>query len=108
MIYAMIPKEQVWYRQIWRTIRRELRWLIPGIGVKRWIGLILLGTTLLGVGIAMGILEIYRTAPDTWWLAGSFAGIPAFPGKVGQARRPRSCGAPQPGRRHHQPDSDYS
>ncbi len=37
--------------------------------------------------------------------AGPFAGIPAFPGKVGPARRPRPCGAPQPGRRHHQPDS---
>ena len=68
MIHAMLPKEQVWYTQIRRNIRRELRWLIPGIGVKRWISLILLGTTLLGIGIAMGILEVYRTAPDTWWL----------------------------------------
>jgi uncharacterized cofD-like protein len=29
---------------------------------------ILIGTTLIGTGIAMGLLEIYRTAPDTWWL----------------------------------------
>ncbi|MFZ2097551.1 MAG: YvcK family protein [Anaerolineales bacterium] len=27
-----------------------------------------MGTTLLGVGSAVLLLEIYRTAPDTWWL----------------------------------------
>lgn len=43
-------------------------WLIPGLGVKRWLVLILLGTTLLGVGLGIVLLEIYRTAPDTWWL----------------------------------------
>jgi len=43
-------------------------WLIPGMGVKRWIVVILLGTTLLGVGLAVIVLDVYRTAPDTWWL----------------------------------------
>ncbi|OQY92707.1 MAG: hypothetical protein B6D39_04345 [Anaerolineae bacterium UTCFX2] len=43
-------------------------WLIPGMGVKRWLLIILLGTTLLGVGLGIMLLEIYRTAPDTWWL----------------------------------------
>jgi uncharacterized cofD-like protein len=48
--------------------RQELRWLTPGLGIKRWILIILLGTTLLGVGIAMWLLDVYRAAPDTWWL----------------------------------------
>ncbi len=47
---------------------RHLAWLIPGMGVKRWFLLILLGITLLGVGFGILILDIYRTAPDTWWL----------------------------------------
>ena len=47
---------------------KYLNWLIPGLGVKRWLVLILMGTTLLGVGLGIGLLEIYRTAPDTWWL----------------------------------------
>ncbi|MCZ7552812.1 MAG: uridine diphosphate-N-acetylglucosamine-binding protein YvcK [Anaerolineales bacterium] len=38
------------------------------MGVKRWLLIILLGTTLLGVGLGIMLLEIYRTAPDTWWL----------------------------------------
>jgi uncharacterized cofD-like protein len=29
---------------------------------------VLLGTTLLGVGLAILILDFYRTAPETWWL----------------------------------------
>jgi uncharacterized cofD-like protein len=46
-----------------------LRWLIPGLGVKRWFILIFLGITLIAVGFAVIILEIYRTTPDNaWWL----------------------------------------
>jgi hypothetical protein len=51
-----------------RQLSNHLRWFIPGIGIKRWILLILLGTTLLGVGLAILLLDIYRTAPETWWL----------------------------------------
>ena len=49
-------------------IRRNLRWFLPGLGVKRWMGVILAGTTLIGIGIGIYVLEIYRTSPDTWWL----------------------------------------
>ena len=49
-------------------MRKEARWLTPGLGVKRWLVLITRGNTLLGVGFAMLLLDIYRTAPDTWWL----------------------------------------
>jgi uncharacterized cofD-like protein len=47
---------------------RLFGWLIPGLGVKRWIVLILTGTTLLGVGLGLLLLDLYRSAPDTWWL----------------------------------------
>ncbi len=48
-----------------------LRWLSPGLGVKRWVALILVGTTLLGIGFGIFILEIYRATPadaQPWWL----------------------------------------
>jgi len=45
-----------------------MRWLKPGLGVKRWLIPILIGTTLIGVGLGILILDIYRNAPDTWWL----------------------------------------
>jgi uncharacterized cofD-like protein len=38
------------------------------MGVKRWFLLILLGITLLAVGLGILLLDVYRTAPDTWWL----------------------------------------
>jgi uncharacterized cofD-like protein len=55
-------------KTLWKRLYDPLRWLIPGLGVKRWMIIILLGTTLLGVGLAVLVLEIYRTAPETWWL----------------------------------------
>ncbi|MBT3189029.1 MAG: YvcK family protein [Anaerolineae bacterium] len=50
------------------NFRQLLRWLTPGLGVKRWLGLVLAGITLLGVGLAYLLLDVYRTAPNTWWL----------------------------------------
>jgi uncharacterized cofD-like protein len=65
--------------KIWSRLTRLLRWLVPGLGIKRWILVVLFGTTLLGVGLGVLLLEIYRTAPDTWWLPVlSFASLRAL------------------------------
>ena len=45
-----------------------LRWLQPGLGVKRWLLIVFAGTTMLAVGFALFVLDVYRRAPDTWWL----------------------------------------
>jgi uncharacterized cofD-like protein len=57
-----------WWQSLRIKIQQSLRWLTPGLGVKRWLLLILFGITLLGVGLAIVILDVYRTAPQTWWL----------------------------------------
>ena len=57
-----------WYKRLRDVISSLTRWLVPGLGVKRWLGLVLFGTTLLGVGLAILILDVYRTTPETWWL----------------------------------------
>ncbi len=64
----MGPKASEWYEQVIRRFLRGLKWLIPGMGIKRWFLVIIVGTTLLGVGIGMWLLDIYRSSPDTWWL----------------------------------------
>jgi hypothetical protein len=64
----MRTKKKASPKNIWNQLSYHLRWLVPGLGVKRWILLILLGTTLLGVGLGILLLDIYRTAPETWWL----------------------------------------
>jgi len=67
--YAGVNEQrQAWRLRLWNGIRRSILWLRPGLGVKRWLGLVLAGITLLGVGLAIFLLDIYRTAPDTWWL----------------------------------------
>ena len=35
--------------------------------MKRWFGLLLAGVTLLGVGLAIFLLDLYRTAPEIEW-----------------------------------------
>ena len=56
------------FQSVANFIRQESRWLTPGLGVKRWLVVILMGTTLLGIGFAVLVLDVYRTAPETWWL----------------------------------------
>ncbi|NWG06496.1 MAG: YvcK family protein [Chloroflexi bacterium] len=44
-----------------KNLRQLGRWFMPGLGVKRWYLFILAGVTLLGVGLAILLLDLYRT-----------------------------------------------
>ena len=57
----------------------ELRWLTPGLGVKRWIALILAGTTLIGLGFALVLVDFYRSAPQIWVPLLSLLSLRGFP-----------------------------
>ena len=57
-----------WFRRMNQKIRQNLRWLSPGLGVKRWFVVLAAGTTLLGIGIGILLLDVYRFSPGTWWL----------------------------------------
>jgi uncharacterized cofD-like protein len=54
------------FSKIWTYLRRELQWFRPGLGYKRWLVLVILGTTLLGLGLALIVLDLYHNAPDNW------------------------------------------
>jgi uncharacterized cofD-like protein len=45
------------YGRVWEIGR----WFVPGLGVKRWFLIVLAGITLLGVGLAILLLDLYRT-----------------------------------------------
>jgi uncharacterized cofD-like protein len=64
----MRSSRKSFFQRLSQFINRILRWFIPGIGVKRWVIVILAGTTLLALGLAVLVLDVYRTAPTTWWL----------------------------------------
>lgn len=65
----MRGRRPVGYRNWLRRARQEMGWLNPGLGVKRWIFVILAGTTLVGLGFAVLILDAYRSAPeDSRWV----------------------------------------
>jgi len=61
-------KKEGWYRWLKNRLVKNSRWLVPGLGVKRWLLLVLIGTTFIGFGFAVFVLDVYRNAPDTWWL----------------------------------------
>ncbi|MGE5225200.1 MAG: gluconeogenesis factor YvcK family protein [Omnitrophica WOR_2 bacterium] len=63
-----MKKREVWYQRLFSYIGRSSRWLVPGLGVKRWIIIVLIGTTLIGLGLVVLVLDVYRNAPETWWL----------------------------------------
>jgi uncharacterized cofD-like protein len=44
-----------------QNIRDLGRWLAPGLGIKRWFFFVLGGVTFLGLGLAVLLLELYRT-----------------------------------------------
>lgn len=55
--------------------RTQLRtWLRPGMLVKRWVGLLMVGITLTSLALAMGLAWLYRTyefpAPASWLVRG--------------------------------------
>jgi len=64
LTYISIPAKLKDMHNIPRRKRRRLRWLLwlrPGLGIKRWLLVILAGLTLLGVGLAIFLLNLYRT-----------------------------------------------
>ena len=64
-------------KQFWSTLPSRLKrdvqqlvlWLSPGLGVKRWFFLLLFGATMLAVGLAFVLLDIYRQAPSDSWIS---------------------------------------
>lgn len=57
-----ILREQV-VNRLRQTIRTLRQWLTPGLRVKRWLALLLLGVTALGLGFALILLQLFRSYP---------------------------------------------
>ena len=41
-------------------------WLTPGLGIKRWLIVVLIGTTFIALGFAVFVLDLYRQTEITW------------------------------------------
>ena len=47
--------------RIWQVLRDIPRWFRPGLSIKRWFTLVMIGITLLGLGVAVILIDLYRT-----------------------------------------------
>jgi len=45
-------------------LRLLWRWLQPGLGVKRWLAMLVVAIALVGLGLATGLLSLYRIEPN--------------------------------------------
>jgi uncharacterized cofD-like protein len=62
-----------------KRIRRLGRWLEPGLGIKRWLALGVVGMALVALALAVLILDIYRSNPASPLLAVlSLRGLPRW------------------------------
>lgn len=61
-------KNKPWLIRMASRVKRESQWLLPGLGFKRWLLIAMAGAMMLGLGLALIVLDVYRNAPETWWL----------------------------------------
>ena len=59
-------KKNSWWKRSWEKINREFRWFLPGLGYKRWLALTVVGAMLLGLGLAVVIIQYYRTTTNAF------------------------------------------
>lgn len=59
-------KRHPWYKRFFQVIKREIQWLRPGLGFKRWLVLAIVGAIFLGLGLAVVLIDVYRNVPDSW------------------------------------------
>jgi len=48
-------------RRLFNSLPSQLRWLRPGLGIKRWLVLLVVGATLIGLGGAYLLSDLYHT-----------------------------------------------
>jgi uncharacterized cofD-like protein len=65
---------------MWRKVTAARKWLYPGLGVKRWLLLLLLGITALGLGFAHLLDDLYRStsAISAVWRTLTWPGMPVW------------------------------
>jgi uncharacterized cofD-like protein len=65
MMASQMPRSKTTPRpKFWQRLRADAnwKWLTPGIGVKRWIALFLFGITLISLGLAFVLVDVYRSS----------------------------------------------
>lgn len=59
------PEDRSRLSRVILKILTEMRWFAPGVGYKRWLVLTIIGAMLMGLGLALIILQFYRNTTNT-------------------------------------------
>jgi len=62
-----MSRKNTYFKDRLKNILSQIRrWLTPGIGIKRWLVVVLFGTTLIALGLVFFALDIYRDTSVGW------------------------------------------
>jgi len=59
-------KDKYWKVRLKIFLSQIYRWLTPGIGIKRWLIVVLVGTTFIALGLTFYVLDVYRGTSIGW------------------------------------------
>lgn len=62
----MQKKPNIRFEKMKKSVKSLIGWLEPGLGIKRWFVIILLGTMVISVGIADILLDVFRESTTEW------------------------------------------
>jgi len=62
----MVNLIKIFRNRLKRMISDLKLWLTPGLGIKRWLIVVLTGTTFIALGFAVLILDLYRETEISW------------------------------------------
>ena len=62
----MLNLTKIFHDRLKRFLSDLKLWLTPGLGIKRWLIVVLIGTTFIALGFAVLILDVYRQTEISW------------------------------------------
>src|SRR4030042_4766542 len=62
----MLNLTKIFRDRLKRFLSNLKLWLTPGLGIKRWLIVVLIGTTFIALGFAVLILDVYRQTEISW------------------------------------------
>jgi len=59
-------KKNSWINSLIQWLNYQAQWLRPGLGIKRWVLLMIIGASFIGLGLALFVVDTYFSTTTSW------------------------------------------
>ena len=59
-------KKNSWINGLIQWLNYQAQWLRPGLGIKRWVLLMIIGASFIGLGLALFVVDTYFSTTTSW------------------------------------------